>query len=162
MAIWQFNIELLPKYWAEKNGFRAEALLENGECSTEIAWNSNPVKENFQEIISQVFPKADSWSDQLLIWGNTEKNDIQAFYSKEILSCIHIRLDLRENPQYIIDKIVDLAYRLDCVLFFPEQNVILKASVKNITELVKKSKAQEFVNNPKLFLERINENPKPS
>ena len=155
MAIWQFPIFLLPTEWAVINNFNASLLFDDEYVDTRVAWYNNPLNSKFKEILSDLLPQAKSWHNELLCWGNPEENDIQVWFEDNSISSIQIRLDLRQNVTAIIEAIINAAKILDCALFFPEQNIIIEANVKDISNALQKSKAARFLIDPKDFLNNL-------
>jgi hypothetical protein len=158
MAIWQFSVYLIPCSWAEEHEFDSESLFNKDEFSTKSIWDSVQLEDNFQERIERVLPKAESWSDELLLWGDQEKNDIQIWFKERIDEGILVRIDLRKDPMIFIREIVQLAQYLDCAFFFPELRVISESTETKIIEAIRKSAPFKFVKDPYGFIEKISKN----
>ena len=155
MAIWQFSVYLIPNSWAEEHEFYSESLFNKDGFSTKSIWDSVQLEDNFQERIERVLPKAESWSDELLLWGDQEKNDIQIWFKERIDEGILVRIDLRKDPMIFIREIVQLAQDLDCAFFFPELRVISDSTETKIVEAIRKSAPFKFVKDPSGFLENL-------
>lgn len=156
MAIWQFAVVFIPASWAEENGYNSSLLYGEEGYDTECAWKEKQPTLEFQDVLSKILPPSKSWHNDLLTWGDTKQHDIQVWYEYERVSGIHIRLDLRQNPNNSIVKVVRAAKMLDCKLFFPEFRVIVEANEFELKSAMRKSNAARFVTNPQEFLNEIN------
>lgn len=118
MAIWQFVVELIPRKWAERDGNFSETLYDSDGChDMSAAWKNNQPPTNLAELISNVLPSAESWSDSLRIWGDQSRNDIQVGYEGDNVEFVMARIDTREDTSPMCVKIVDLALALDSAYF---------------------------------------------
>ncbi len=157
MATWQFNIELIPKKWVEDSNFDVAKLYDEEGHDTSLAWQDNQPKKNYEEVLSAVLSKGKSWSENLSLWGNEKTNDIQVWHEDNKIDCITVRLDLRENISSILVKVVNATIDLDCMLFIPNQKVIIEPNLTVLEEVAIKSSAAKFVKDPKKFIENIEE-----
>ena len=105
MAIWQFPVYLIPYSWAKKHEFDADCLFDENGFTTESIWDSFQLENDFKDRIERVLPKAKSWSDELLLWGDQDKNDIQIWFNERIYEGVLVRIDLRDHPMFLINKI---------------------------------------------------------
>lgn len=155
MAAWQFSVVLIPASWAEENSYSSSALYDEEGYDTECAWKSRQPASEFKTVLSEVLPSSKSWSEKLLTWGNEKEHDIQVWFESETIDGIHIRLDLNQNLNEIIIKVVKAAKTLSCVLFFPEFRSVVEANEFELKNGIKKSNAAKFVTNPQEFLNEI-------
>ncbi len=155
MATWQFSVNLIPKSWAIKNDYDSSLFYSDEGYDTEVAWVNNQPKPDYINSLSKILPKTKSWSKDLLCWGNEEEHDIQVCYENKIIDGIHIRLDLNQQLDNIITKLIQAAKELDCVLFFPELKTIVEANKINLDKALQSSRAALFVNDPHRFLDEL-------
>ncbi len=152
MAVWQVSIELIPAKWADENNFEVESLYGEDGYDTTCAWGGNQPTEDFSAIFSLILPKADSWSEDLLLWGDDKVHDISIWHEDDEIFSIGFRLDLRESVTSIMSALCQAASVLNCVLFIPGQKVILTPNVFELKRYVLNSNAAKFVSDPKGFL----------
>lgn len=152
MATWQFSVNLIPRSWAIENKYSSSLLYTEEGYDTEEAWKENQPKPEFINILSTILPLAESWSKDLLYWGNEEGHDIQVGYENKLIEGIHIRLDLNQKLSSIIAKLVKVAKELDCVLFFPELKTVVEANEFELKNALQNSRAAQFVKDPHRFL----------
>lgn len=158
MSTWQFSVYLIPYSWAKEHEFDSKSLFDQEGFTTESVWKSVQLDNDFQERIEKVLPKAKSWSDKLLLWGDPEKNDIQIWFKERIEEGVLVRIDLRRDQMVFIREIVQLAQDLDCAFFFPELRVISESTETKIVEAIRKSAPFKFVQDPHGFLENLPKN----
>jgi hypothetical protein len=155
MATWQFSAVLIPASWAEENSFNSSALYDEEGYDTESAWKDRQPDSQFKAVLGEILPPSKSWSEDLLTWGNEKEHDIQVWFENETIDGIHIRLDLNQNLNEIIIKVVKAAKTLNCALFFPEFRSVVEANEFELKNSIKKSNASKFVTNPQEFLNEI-------
>jgi hypothetical protein len=146
MALFQVNIELIPAEWAEENDYSVENLYDDDGYDTSSAWEKfQLIKDlNFDDIL----PKGKSWDKDLQVWGNDKKHDINVWYENGNVTSIGFRLDLREDINSLINKLVNVAEEFNCVLFVPGQEIIVKPNMFELKKYILKSDAAKFVKDP--------------
>jgi hypothetical protein len=155
MAAWQFSVVLIPKLWVVKHQCDSSLLYSDTGYDTEVAWIENQPSPTFKQVLSTILPPAVSWHEDLLCWGNEIEHDIQVGCENNSIEGIHIRLDLNQNLNSIIVKLVKAAIELNCALFFPELKSIVDANGFALKNAVQKSKAAQFVNDSQGFLDNL-------
>ena len=155
MATWQFSVVFIPASWAKENSYNSSLLYDEDGYDTTCAWKEKQPDSSFRDVLSQILPTSESWHDDLLTWGDTKEHDIQVWYEDKVIDGINIRIDLNQNLNEIIIKVVKAAKALDCALFFPEFKEIVEANEFELKKALKKSNAAKFVSNPKKFLSEI-------
>jgi len=155
MATWQFSVVFIPASWAEENSYRTSLLYDEDGYNTECAWKERQPDSSFRDVLTEILPVSESWHKDLLTWGDTKQHDIQVWYEEKVIDGIHIRIDLNQDLNVIIIKVIKSAKALDCVLFFPEFKEIVEANEFQLKNALRKSNAAKFVSNPKKFLNEI-------
>ena len=123
------------------------------------AWKNNQPVVNFAELILNVLPCAESWSDSLRIWGDQSRNDIQVGSEGDKVEFVMARIDTREDTSLMCAKIVDLARALDCCLFFPAARAVAAADTAVLGAAVRNSRAVCFSAAPFNCIEQLNRTP---
>ncbi len=157
MAVWQVSIELVPIKWAEVNKYDVGLLYDEDGFDTTCAWLENQPPKDLDFIFGKILPKAESWSDDLIVWGSEKKHDISIWHEEDIVFSIGYRLDLRENIVSLMNSLVNSAIELNCVIFVPGQHALFKPNVFELKQYILKSNAARFVKDPKAFLNEISE-----
>jgi len=157
VAVWQVPIEFVPAKWAKENDFEVERLYGEEGFDTTSAWLENQPTEDLESLFTSILPKANSWSEDLSLWGHTEVHDISVWYEEGKIFSIGFRLDLRENVSSIILKLCGAAKVLDCVLFVPGQKVMIEPNSFVLQQYILKSNAAKFVSDPEGFLRSLSD-----
>ena len=152
MATWQFSVVLIPISWVEENSYSSSALYDEDGYDTACAWKNRQPCSEFKAVLGEILPPSKSWHEELLAWGNDEEHDIQVWVENEVIDGIHIRLDLNQNLNELIIKVVKAAKTLNCALFFPELSSVVEANEFELNKAVKKSNAAKFITNPREFI----------
>jgi hypothetical protein len=155
MATWQFSVVLVPTSWAEEHNYCSSALYDEEGYDTEFAWKGRQPEVGFKALLGEVLPPSKSWHEELLSWGNEKEHDIQVWVENEAIDGINFRLDLTQDLNEIIVKVVRAAKSLNCALFFPEFRSVVEANEFELKNAIKKSNAAKFVSNPQEFLNEI-------
>ncbi|MDO7086265.1 hypothetical protein WNY51_04270 [Pseudocolwellia sp. AS88] len=152
MAIWQFSIVFIPAQWAEDNKFKTDSLYGEDGFETSHVWSRNAGKKDFETSFNSILPKAESWSDEIDIWGNAKTNDLTIFREGNKIQCIQFRLDLRDKVLGLTKSIINSAISLNCVLFIPSKKVIIKPNIFELKKYITQSSAAKYIENPEAFL----------
>lgn len=156
MAIWQFEVGLIPREWAAQGDNSPEMLCDGEGCNDmSTAWKSNQPVLNLPELISRVLPPTESWCDSLRIWGDESRSDIQVGYEGDKVEFIKVRVDAREDTSHMCAKIVELAHALDCCLFFPAARSVTAADMAVLAMAIQSSRAARFSAAPREFIEQL-------
>lgn len=157
MAIWQFLVGFIPRAWAERDGNGPEMLYDHeGYSDSSTVWENKQPVGNLADMISQVLPPAESWSDSLRIWGDLCRSDIQVSYEGRNVESVMVRIDTREDTSHMCSKIVDLARAIDCCLFLPAARLIIEPEVALLRTALCNSRTARFSEAPTEFIERLN------
>ena len=155
MAIWQVSIVFIPAQWADDNQFQTDSLYCDEGFDTTIVWSQNTIKKDFENSFNSILPQAESWDEEIDIWGNTKTNDLKIIREGNKIECVMCRLDLRDNVFGLINSIINSAISLNCVLFIPSQRIIIKPNLFELKKYILQSSAAKYVNNPEASLNSL-------
>lgn len=156
MAIWQFTVGLIPRAWAALEGNGPEILYDDkGYNDMSAAWRQNQPRANSIDLIAQVLPPTESWSDGIRIWGDQTRSDIQVSYDGTAVESVVVRIDTRDEAFRLCSQIADLARALDCFFFLPLARSIISADVTALSNAVQGSKAALFSAAPREFIDQL-------
>jgi hypothetical protein len=133
-------------------------MLYDGEgyYDTSMAWRENQPSANLIALISQILPPTESWNNEVRIWGDQTKSDIQVSYNGSTVESVMARIDARDDTLPICSKIVELARALDCCFFLPAARSIIMADVTVLSIAVQNSVTARFAAAPREFIEQLN------
>ncbi|MCM1161707.1 MAG: hypothetical protein NC412_10825 [Roseburia sp.] len=144
MALWQFDCYIIP---------RENCVAENNSSDEDIlSWKKrkiSSVKINFLE-------KQASWIDDIVQYGKENETCIQFLYEDELLEEINCRFDLRSLTKKMLEKILDYVQKIKGMIFYEGKTYY--PDMDEIVELMKKSNANKFCQNPKNYFEEFSDN----
>ncbi len=152
MAVWQFNVTLVPKRWFD-NGRSIASLARDDGWETASAW-TGVNGDGLQARIEGILPRGKSWHSELTLWGSEEKSDIQMFRNLGFVESLNVRFDLRKPDMQLFRAVSDMAQEHDLVML----DTTRKRAIRNMNELVRaaaESNAAHFVLDPASFLEQV-------
>ena len=159
MAIWQYNIYLIPrKSLFNRYGQIVQNL--NIDEALEIEWwrDINVDIDRFLPILKQ-FGKIQGWtqySDSVRSFGEVEADDVSVTFDekKQMVLEFHCRVDLRKIDREFLNKIFLLAKNFDCLLM-DIQGKLFEPTFSAIGNSISLSNSNRFVQDPKLFLDDL-------
>lgn len=113
MAIWQYYIMVLPieevkSYFGNQN-YLNKADVENIDWWKYIDFE----KFSFSDL-KYLFPLRKSWSNEIMLFGSEDSNNIEIIHSNYKIEGIAIRIDLRDLNRDIIDCICIFFKKNNC------------------------------------------------
>jgi hypothetical protein len=185
MAIWQFQLVIIPKKGilekfektpktlqidykerVEHYHLKQEGLIEEGDefkdALTQDWWSSTEIQP--MEIIHQIDKKvsrANYGDDTFINWKfNNGKvdNDASLSINEETgkIEEIHFRADLREEKLHFLKEMIDLSIKYDWLLMDMKGNLV-EPNFKEVAKLIKISNSFKFLKDPLQFLTTLGE-----
>lgn len=112
-------------------------------------WDKEPV--NVYDI--SFLKKNESWSNDIIQYGSLQSTCIELLMENGRIVEISIRLDLRMLTKSLLINVVDYIIRLNSNIYY--QNEIIIPSITNISNLIKKSDAYKYCQNPLTFIDDL-------
>ena len=72
MAVWQFQIELVPKAVAEANSLRAGMVLTEEQRESVVWWKDQRLPVTLLRDVEKMLPSGKTWSKDLEVLGSLE------------------------------------------------------------------------------------------
>ena len=155
MAIWQCDLQLMPNAVVPDAPSCIDAAITDDGLDTTDWWLPNQPPNDYAQIIANVFPPLDSWSREILRWGDEDNVLIEAFITNGHVDGIGVRVDVRNADRDSMTKMAGLAARLDCHVYMMETHQIVTPDLDSLLPHLAKSKAAQFARDPKGFIERL-------
>jgi hypothetical protein len=154
MAVWQYEVLLLPKS-AFVNVFpQIPARLEDRDLEEFDWWDSVLPPSDFADVLGRILPASDTWSNDVQIWGLQDGNRIQVVNEQGQVIKITAFVDVRDLDMAFVNDLVNFALHCNCLFLLKDLTLI----EPNPYELVSKnedSSAFQFVRNPERFMEQL-------
>lgn len=137
MAIWQFRGNIIPP-------------IKEKDSENEISWTGLQAPPFFG-----YYPQKESWSQNIIQFGEIDRNCFEYIYFNGELSEIVFRIDLREPFQNVLQKVVDYAKEIDAVFFL--NGIVFPADFEIIKSAIKMTKEFEYCRNPRDFIASLDQ-----
>jgi hypothetical protein len=158
MAIWQFDLRLIPRQ-----------ELPRISVGVPIRVNPTLLDENepdfpfslaqFDERVSGILHKADSWNGDLRRWGDEEGHRIDLWTARGKVNSIIARVDARSLTTTFLIELAALCRRFDMVFVNPIDGEVLPPSPRRLFDALNRSAAARFVADPETFLAELPADP---
>jgi hypothetical protein len=178
MAIWQFNLTLIPKsaLISKYNCIPDELFIDKGGWENHFAKNDLEEAYNFEDAltinwwdksiitISQLFPvlknipQSQSDIDGLKYFGDADTNNICISLKENTnqIDEVSCRIDLRKLDKNFINSVFSLARQFDCLLM-DRKGRLFEPTRDDLIERVKLSNSYRFITNPEKFLNDLSD-----
>ena len=158
MAVWQFQVEFLPRAWVESAGGNLSPLFTAEGRDTAPAWRDHQPAAPLDTLFSEVLPPAPSRYAGELYWGDEKRTDAHVWYGDGRVEGIGVRVDARNYSTRLLLRLARIADALDCMLLIPETQTVIPADVFSLRGALGRSRAARYVQGPPRFLdERLEE-----
>lgn len=164
MATWQFDLYILPQPLARE--LSSDRNPDWEQFNDTQWWQGTPLAP-IVEFCNARFARYPSWSsEQWLQWGHETSNRVDVSFDEDntengtkdnTLLEISVRLDAGNFDPAFLQNITDLALLLNGVFYQPRQGLI-DPSPAALTAALHASPAARFVQNPRRFLNDLEEN----
>jgi hypothetical protein len=141
MAIWQFDVGMLP---------RTAAFPTRGVDGYTIKGvDSNAAKQAIAWCSERWSPQ--TWMEDFLVFGADDGCRIDVLLDADGAE-LKARIDLRAEHREFCRSVCELAVQLDCTLFSPELWCLLQPDADKLLEATRMSRASRFVMDPQAVL----------
>lgn len=150
MALWQFELDLVPASAANVAGVAA-ARMSHEQLDPIRLDLSGADAEVLLARLEALLPEKKSWSANLRIWGDEKTDDIQVWLDNEAIGGVHFRLDVSNLSLPLVGGICSIARHFDCVLATLD-GAIVQPSREAVIRMILQSRAMQFVRDPHSYL----------
>ena len=137
MAIWQVDFSVIDKN--KKNN-------DKDICY----WEKEPINAFDITFLN----KYESWSRDIIQYGDLQKTCIELLVENERIVEINVRLDLRTLTKELLMNVIEYIIRLNANIYY--KNEIVIPSIKNICSIIINSYAYKYCDNPISFIDNLN------
>lgn len=144
MALWQFDFYIVPR--------ERFVIVEDLGNEDILSWKHDDITS----IDIDFLEKETSWTKDIVQYGKADETCIQFLYEDEILEEIRCRFDLRSLSKKMLEKILAYIQKIEGMIFY--EGKIYYPNIEEIVELMKKSNANKFCQNPGNYFEEFADN----
>jgi hypothetical protein len=153
MALWQFQIEFIPRAWLEGAAGDLSVLFGNEGRAMLPAWREHQPALPLDTLFSAILPAAPGRYTGELYWGSDKRSDAHVWYSHGLVESIGVRVDARKVSVRLLEQVAELAATLNCDLLIPETRRVIAPNVFALSTALRASKAARYVRGPRKYLE---------
>jgi len=159
MAIWQFNIILIP-HNKEILKLPIDELSEN---TIQKIWENRKLEKTNIEIEIDNILNKENYTGNNLNWKKAKYNDsdhdvfIGLNNSQEIITDFSLRIDIRDNSKIFIKTIIEMIKKFDLLCLTNITKELIPPTEEEFNNAINKSDAAKFCNNPLGFIKEIAE-----
>jgi hypothetical protein len=154
MAVWQFQIELVPKAVAEANSLRAGMVLTEEQRESVVWWRDRRLPVTLLRDVEKMLPSGKTWSKDLEVRGSLDTSCLTILREGESLVEVQFRFDLRETSIELLETAVQFSRDLQCWLI-SEGGKVIEPGLSALKDAIRESSAFQFVKDPLSFLSRL-------
>lgn len=147
MAIWQFQIVLIPQ---QKSEIDFQSIFRDEGYDVSHFWYFfNKKLELIQDIETLLDRNSQWWDQSSFCWGDDKRTDINLDINEQsnCIENLRIRIDVREQFDLaFIEKLINLAKKYHLLLINIGEKKMIGLNVKDIYYAMINSKAYQFKN----------------
>ncbi|MGE0567640.1 MAG: hypothetical protein AB7O73_06800 [Bacteroidia bacterium] len=107
MAIWQYTFYVLPKEAVTDITPSLVFLKDDDGFDDSPYWKYVAVEPSFFEPVKEFLPLGNSWSKDLILYGDVDSNCLEVFLEEsKLVESVSIRIDFRSNYEALLDKLL--------------------------------------------------------
>lgn len=160
MAIWQFEILLVPRERVVQELGAVDARMTREKWEATDWWSQHQPPSDFQSRIGALLPPYKSWSREILMWGSEDADRIHICLddARERVEEVSIRFDLRLPCEQFARAITEFAHHADCVLAaWPFHT--FEPSLDQLMAEIAGSESARYVRAPREYFEELARDP---
>jgi len=155
MAIWQFDLHLLPRPNIIERYSSVPSQLSDKEFFTVNWWSGVALPTDYEPMLGSFLPKYTSWHKDISSWGAEDSDLIEIFLENKAPEEIVIHINVRKLDVSLLEKIAHFARLCDCLLFLDESRKLIEPDSLELYQEIKRSNAYKFVMDPEGFHDEL-------
>jgi hypothetical protein len=148
LAIWQFRLDLIPTS-ALRAKFHTVPISIPGQLAEDYGWWSEvQPSAGFEKDISSMLPEANSWSEEMLIWGDERGDTAAVCYDlNRKIEWIGFRIDVGTLSLALVRQLCKFAKDQECMLLTGSYHLI-EPDEQAVLAAINHSTAKKFLSDP--------------
>lgn len=130
MAIWQYQIYMIPEEEISSY-FKNDKFISYDDFNEIKWWKYRQLNIKSFDLFTDLLPKKDSWSDDIILFGDESSNCIEILKEQDLIIEISIRIDLRLDCKKIINLLCEFTINNNC-MFLNDKLEVLHPNVESI------------------------------
>lgn len=153
MALWQFQIEFIPRAWLEDAAGDLSPLFGEEGRDMLPAWRDHQPALPVEELFSDILPPAPGRYAGEFYWGDEKRTDAHVWYGDGLVESIGVRVDARDYSARLLEQVAELADALNCDLLIPDVRKVIAPNVFALSTALRTSRAARYVRGPRQYLD---------
>jgi hypothetical protein len=154
MAVWQYEVLLLPKSALVKVFPQIPARLEDRDLEEFDWWDSVSPPSEYADVLGRILPASDTWNKDVQIWGLQDGNRIQVVNEQGHVVEISAFVDVRDLDMAFVNDLAEFALHCNCLILLKDLTLI-EPNPYELVSRIEYSPAFQFVRNPERFMEQL-------
>jgi hypothetical protein len=151
MAVWQFDLHLVPEAHLHPANWRQQAVDDL------VEWRDVQPPSELAVRLSELLPQSSSWNSNIRRWGAEDGTRIDVHATADRIDGIFVRIDARAVNRALLEGISALAEYCRGTFLTPD-GLEVRPSADALEDAIVQSRAGRFVANPDAYLRSIQEN----
>lgn len=139
MAIWQYRMILLPKESLVKHLGELHEKVNDKDYNRIDFWAGTKYSSSIFSYFDQILPKNKSWSDEIILYGDTNSNCIEIVEENDSISEAIIRIDFRTEYSLALNAVLEFCI-LNSLILLDNNLRIMDLNETNINVQIFNSK----------------------
>jgi hypothetical protein len=150
MALWQFDIEVIPT-----ERVQSSAQVDAAEFDNALWWSDRQPPADFREGLASLLPAVKSWDEGLLWYGDEQSDRIDVWMEGDRVESIGVRIDCRKANVPFVRGLLIMAQDWSCSLVEKRYLKVLPATLEAFVAAVADSPSCRFMEDPGYWLPKL-------
>ena len=154
MAIWQFELHLLPEATLRGRYGGVPITLPASEVEEGTNWIGVSAPPDLRDGLSRILSKGMHWSTTVDTWGDEDGDRIDVVWDDDRICDIRVRVDVRTASYQFTASVLQMARANQWVLWVDSGHV-LKPVLRRLLREIERSDSFRFVQDPHAFIAQV-------
>lgn len=159
MALWQFDVDLIPRTKVLELFAMVPQSIETEVFEETEWWKGYQLSSAHEQILDQCLARyTPSWRSNSQEWGAEDGNRVSIGVLDDSIDWIWIRIDVRDVSSTLLECLVKFAKEVDAVLLVIESMSIIEPDKQGLRREILGSNAFRFVADPEKYIKDFDDN----
>jgi hypothetical protein len=142
MAIWQYSFTIIPKD-SILNDSVNPIYNDDGLFEDDIYWIKRAILLGFFDGMEKIIPYGESWSKDLLVFGDLESNCMEVYSEKGYVISASFRIDFRNNYESFLRRMLEYIESKGLIILDEKKNklstnfLLIKKTIEDSPQFAK-------------------------
>lgn len=156
MAVWQYDLEIVPKDRVVNLFGTIPQHLSKDEFESCQWWQDIKLTPDLASVVASLLPVFPSpWLESARAWGSDDGNRITIGLAGGYIEDILLRVDVRELDMLFLQALTALVQDRGWLFFASESGRFIEPTMVRFMRQIESSRAALFVSNPREFFRTL-------